>query len=60
MKHGNADALSHITDGIPFCDCYSAGSDLKSLMIVITVSEHTICGSDSVRKLVMLFLSQLS
>ena len=29
VKHGNADALSHITDDVSFCDCYRAGSDTK-------------------------------
>ena len=31
VRHGNADALSRVTDDIPFCDCYRAGSDPNSL-----------------------------
>ena len=30
-KHGNADRMSRIPDGVPFCDCYTAGSDPSSL-----------------------------
>ena len=30
-KHGNADGMSRIPDEVPFCDCYTAGSDPSSL-----------------------------
>ena len=30
VKQGNADALSRITDDVPFCDCYRASSDPRS------------------------------
>ena len=30
VKHGNADAMSRISDDMSFCDCYRAGSDPES------------------------------